>query len=175
MRTAADTGHADACMQLASAAYRDLPYAREIGNVMEAAGVAKLAGVMEGHDIPLDVMNGVLHWLRKGGHNTLVAILSTSYGAWRWRGLTLPQRGVRGGGPSEGLQSLPAVQDRPILRRRMSETRLDHGWAQGKVWHMCVLRTVKRILRSRSVGRWTCYIASTCIKVETQLLVSTAR
>ena len=75
MRKAAETGNADACLQLASAVYRDLPYAREVGQVVEAAGVATCAGVMEGHDIPPDVMNGVLHWLRKGGHNNLVAIL----------------------------------------------------------------------------------------------------
>jgi len=44
-------------------------------------------------------------------------------------------RRVRGCGPSEGLQSLPAVQDRPVLRRRVSETRLECRWAQGNVWH----------------------------------------
>jgi len=42
-------------------------------------------------------------------------------------GGVLPQRGVRGRGPSEGLQGLPAVQDRPVLRRRVSDTGLDDG------------------------------------------------
>jgi len=37
--------------------------------VEEAAGVASSAGFMEGHDVPPDVMTGVLHWLRKGGYN----------------------------------------------------------------------------------------------------------
>ena len=31
--------------------------------------VATSARVMEGHDVPPDVLTGVLHWLRKGGHN----------------------------------------------------------------------------------------------------------
>ena len=70
-RKAAENGHADACLKLASFMYADEPYAREVGHVGEAAGVASSAGVMEGHDVPLDVLTGVLHWLRKGGHNTV--------------------------------------------------------------------------------------------------------
>ena len=35
----------------------------------EAAGVATSSGVTEGHDVPPDVMTGVLHWLRKGGYD----------------------------------------------------------------------------------------------------------
>ena len=27
------------------------------------------AGVAEGHDVPPDVLAGVIYWLRKGGHN----------------------------------------------------------------------------------------------------------
>jgi hypothetical protein len=49
--------------------YGDEPYAREVGHVEEAAGVATSAGVMEGHDVPPDVLTSVVHWLRKGGHN----------------------------------------------------------------------------------------------------------
>ena len=45
--------------------YRD-PYAREAGHVVEAAGVAPSAGVMEGHDVPPDVLTDVV-WLRKVG------------------------------------------------------------------------------------------------------------
>jgi hypothetical protein len=52
--------------------YVDQPYAREVGNVGEAARVAAPAEVMEGHDVPPDVMSGVLHWLRKGGYDTVV-------------------------------------------------------------------------------------------------------
>jgi hypothetical protein len=47
----------------------DEPYAREVGHVMEAAGVAMPDGVMEGHDVPPDVLTSVVHWLQKGGHN----------------------------------------------------------------------------------------------------------
>jgi hypothetical protein len=49
--------------------YSNLPYAREVGHVGEAAGVAAPAGVMEGHDVPPDALTSVVHWLRKGGHN----------------------------------------------------------------------------------------------------------
>jgi len=66
MRSAAENGRADACFHLAAHMYGDQPYAREVGHVGEAAGVATSAGVMEGHDIPPDVLTGVLHWLRKG-------------------------------------------------------------------------------------------------------------
>ena len=64
-------GRGERPRRLASDMYRDQPYAREVGHVVEAAGVATSAGVTEGHDVPLDVMIGVLHWLQKGGHNTV--------------------------------------------------------------------------------------------------------
>ena len=66
---AAENGHADSCGRLATRMYMDVPYAREVGHVGEAAGVAASAGVMEGHDVPPDVLTSVVHWLRKGGHN----------------------------------------------------------------------------------------------------------
>ena len=47
----------------------DRPYAREVGHVEEAAGAATSAGDTRGHDIPPDVLDSVVHWLRKGGHN----------------------------------------------------------------------------------------------------------
>jgi len=68
-RKAAENGHTDACLRLAAQMYGDLPYAREVGHVVEAAGVATSAGVTEGHDVPSDVLIGVVHWLRKGGHD----------------------------------------------------------------------------------------------------------
>jgi hypothetical protein len=46
--------------------YRDQPYAREVGHVEEAAEVAAPAGTMEGHDVPPDVLTGVVFWLQKG-------------------------------------------------------------------------------------------------------------
>jgi len=59
-RRAAENGHADSCFILAGRMYRDHPYAREVGRVGEATGVAMSAGVMEGHDVPPDVLTGVV-------------------------------------------------------------------------------------------------------------------
>jgi hypothetical protein len=65
------TGHAKASSQLAAKMYADTPYAREVGHVGEAtaaqlpAGAATPAGVMEGHDVPPDVLNSVVYWMRK--------------------------------------------------------------------------------------------------------------
>ena len=68
-RKAAENGHVRSCAKLAIDMYADQPYAREVGHVMEATGVATFAGAMEGHDIPPDVLTGVVHWLLKGGHD----------------------------------------------------------------------------------------------------------
>ena len=69
LRKGAENGDVNACFSLATRMYRDDPYAREVGHVGEAAGFATSAGITEGHDVPPDVMIGVLHWLRKGEHN----------------------------------------------------------------------------------------------------------
>jgi hypothetical protein len=66
MRKAAEKGHTQACLTLASDMYGDMPHARKVGHVGETAGVAASVGVMEGHDVPPDVLTSVLHWLRKG-------------------------------------------------------------------------------------------------------------
>jgi len=69
-RKAAENGHTYSCQRLASAVYGDLPYAREVGLVAEAAGVTS-AGFLEGHDVPPEVLTSVLHWFREarqGGH-----------------------------------------------------------------------------------------------------------
>jgi TPR repeat protein len=71
MRKAAENGHAGACLQLAQHMYLDLPYAREVGHVGEAAGVATSAEIMDGHDVSPSVLTGVVHWLRNGGHNLI--------------------------------------------------------------------------------------------------------
>jgi hypothetical protein len=58
--------------------YGGKPYAREVGHVVEAAGVATSVGGIEGHDVPPDVLTGVVHWLRKGcatGQYTLLHVL----------------------------------------------------------------------------------------------------
>ena len=65
-RKAAENGITDSSLHLAAYMYADHPYAREVGHVGEAAGVAAPAGVMEGHDVPPDVLTGVMHWLRLG-------------------------------------------------------------------------------------------------------------
>jgi len=48
-RKAAELGHTNACLLFAARMYGDQPYARQVGHVVEAAGVAALAGVMEGN------------------------------------------------------------------------------------------------------------------------------
>ena len=67
--------------------YGDQPYAREVGHVGEADGVATSAEVIEGHDVPPDVLTGVVHWLRKVGHNPVLK--PTSFAEKRWRGVTI--------------------------------------------------------------------------------------
>jgi hypothetical protein len=66
LRQAAENGYAMAHLELAHSMYMDLPYSREVGHVGRAAGVTLSAGVMEGHDVPPDILTGVVHWLLKG-------------------------------------------------------------------------------------------------------------
>jgi hypothetical protein len=56
--------------------YGDEPYAREVGNVGDAAGVATSVGIVEGHDIPQDVLAGMVYWLQKGGYSAVDEIRS---------------------------------------------------------------------------------------------------
>ena len=59
-RKAAENGHADACLYLAQAMYQDrTAYARTVGLVGEAAGVATSTGVMEGHPVLPDDLTSV--------------------------------------------------------------------------------------------------------------------
>jgi len=74
IRQAAENGLTYSCLQLAIRMYEDQPYAREVGHVGEAAGVAASAGLTEGHDVPPDVLTGVVHWLRKGGHDPVAML-----------------------------------------------------------------------------------------------------
>jgi hypothetical protein len=73
-RKAAEKGHTQASLRLAQFMYLDMPYARDVGHVGGGAGVATSAGFMEAHDVPLNVMTGVLHWLRKGGHYPVIML-----------------------------------------------------------------------------------------------------
>ena len=73
-RKAAENGHATSCFKLASGIYRDKPYAREVGHVVEAAGVTASTGVMAGHDVPPGVLTDVLQWLQNGGYNQTDAL-----------------------------------------------------------------------------------------------------
>jgi TPR repeat protein len=73
-RKSAENGDADSCWQLAGRMYMDQPYAREVGHVVEAAAVATSVGVMEGHDVPDEVVTGVAHWLRMGGHDIVASL-----------------------------------------------------------------------------------------------------
>jgi len=72
VRKAAENGVTSACLYLAAHMYLDLPNAREVGHVGEAAGVATSIGDMVVlHDVPLDVLASVVHWLRKGGYTPI--------------------------------------------------------------------------------------------------------
>jgi hypothetical protein len=66
LRKAAENGITHACLQLAGDMYMNQTHAREVGHAEEAAGVAASAGVTEVHDVPPDVLTGVLHWLQLG-------------------------------------------------------------------------------------------------------------
>jgi len=68
LREADEKGRTESCLALAAHVHLDSPYAREVGHVGEAAGVATSAGVMGGHDVPPDVLTSVVHWLRLGQH-----------------------------------------------------------------------------------------------------------
>jgi hypothetical protein len=66
LRKAADNGHGTSCLKLAKAMYLGQPHAREIGHVVEAAGDTTYPGVIEGFDVPPDVLNSVLRWVHRG-------------------------------------------------------------------------------------------------------------
>jgi TPR repeat protein len=130
-RKAADKGVVDSCARLARDMYRDMPHAREVGLVeVEATGVTMSAADMEGHDVPAEVLKSVVYWLQKWcvtGGPTPLDYLEAEEGRRRsgGGGCVLRQRRVRGRGPSEGLQGVPAVQDRPVLLRCVPKTGLE--------------------------------------------------
>ena len=73
-RKAAEKGSTHVCSTLAACMYADHPYAREVGRVGEAAGTTTSAEVMEGHDVPPEVLTDVVHWLRKAGHDPVLKL-----------------------------------------------------------------------------------------------------
>jgi len=76
LRKAAENGDTDSCARVATRMYLDTPYARDVGHVVEAAGVASSAGVMEGHDVPSDVLTSVVYWVQKGGADPLSQLVA---------------------------------------------------------------------------------------------------
>ena len=72
LRMAAENGYVEACYELARDMYLNLPYAREIGRLGEAAVVAGVdwggvtAAFRQAHDVPPDVLTSVMYWSRKG-------------------------------------------------------------------------------------------------------------
>ena len=134
LRKAAENGITDACLKLAQNVYLGLPYAREVGLVEEAAGADGSAGVAEGFDVPPDVLTSVVHWLWLGGHNKTdkldvfrrMALVGAAY---------CRNNGCEVGGKPKDFKVCPQCKTARYCRRRVSETGLDCGWAQGHVWH----------------------------------------
>ena len=87
------------------------------------------------HDVPPDVLADVLHWLRKGGHTPF----TTFHALLKLRGLAL-----EGGAycRNDGCEVVGQLKDLKVCPqcktarywRRVSETGLEFGWAQGYVW-----------------------------------------
>jgi len=69
------TGGGPACEDVTGggAASGDVPGGRAAGR-REAAGAAASDGVTEGHDVPPDVLNGVVHWLVKGQYDPVTEL-----------------------------------------------------------------------------------------------------
>ena len=74
LRKAAEKGDAAACFHLAGNMSLDLPLRPRGWARGEAAGVAASPGITEGHDVPLDVLTSMVHWLRKGGHDPVAEL-----------------------------------------------------------------------------------------------------
>jgi hypothetical protein len=128
-RKAADMGVVVLCLQLARDMYEDRPHAHEVGHVeVEAIGVAMSAADMEGPPGGLDERGtlgseGVRYRASRATESTRYSRRASQKSGGG--GSVLRQRRVRGRGPSEGLQGMPAVQDRPVLFRRVAETGLE--------------------------------------------------
>ena len=143
MRTAADKGHVRSCSQLASRMYGDRPYARAVGHVEEAAGVAASAGSMEGHDVPPDVLTSVVHWLRKGGHDPIDELDELRRDALDGAQYC-HNDGCEVVGHLKDFKVCPQCKTARYCGDACQKAGLDNGWAQGDVWHTpLALRLIK--------------------------------
>ena len=157
MRKAADCGIAESCLQLASFMYADNPYAREAGHVVEAARVAALAGVMEGHDVPPNVLTSVLHWVRKGRH-----VMDPAESLDTLRRIALEgarhcfNENCEVVGHLKEFKVCPQCKNARYCAPRVKRG-LDNGWAQGDVWHIHKYKSQRQIRNVdggvRSAGR----------------------
>jgi len=150
-RKAAENGDAGACLRLATRMYGDHPYAREVGHVGEAAGVATSAGVMEVHDVPPEVLTGVVHWIRKGGHDP-VAELDV------FRRIALKGAKYCRNGGCEVVGHLKEFKVCPQCKtaRYCSDVCQKQDWTTGGHQEKCGTDAVSQTLGSRSVGCGTC-------------------
>jgi hypothetical protein len=131
--------------------YGDHPYAREVGHVGEAAGVATSAGVMEVHDVPPEVLTGVVHWIRKGGHDP-VAELDV------FRRIALKGAKYCRNGGCEVVGHLKEFKVCPQCKtaRYCSDVCQKQDWTTGGHQEKCGTDAVSQTLGSRSVGCGTC-------------------
>jgi hypothetical protein len=133
-RTSAENGLAAACFTRASRMYGDGPYAREVGHVGDAARVATSDVVTEGHDVPLDVLTSVVHWLLKGGYNPVDKL-----DGFRREALEGYAYCHNDGCQVVGLpKEFKVCPQYKTARRRVSEIGLECGWAQGDMPHSCI-------------------------------------
>jgi hypothetical protein len=100
--------------------------------VANAAGVAALVGVH--HDVPPDVLPGVVHWFRKGGHDPVIILEGLRTMALEG-GAYCVNDGCEVVGLLKGFKVYPLCKTARYWRR-VSERGLDNGWAQGHVWHI---------------------------------------
>ena len=90
-REAAKNGHIDSCVYIAQFMYGDQPHAREVGRVGEAtsAEVATLAGLLESHEVPPDVLADVVFGCRRDAQTGNVIYPTSSTSSATQRGTEL--------------------------------------------------------------------------------------
>jgi len=119
-----------------------MPPYKTAGYVEDAASFATLIRDRElPHDCPPhDVLASVVHWLQKGGYDTLDTL--DVFRFVELEGTTFCRNdGCEIVGLLKDFKVCPQCRTARYRRRRVSETRLECGWAQGKVWHSGKLRS----------------------------------